>query len=158
MKLLFCLAALLVLTLGSAELPNREALFALPNWSTAPGYEPAGTDGIRGIFYDGLPYHGKPTRVFAWYGKPAGAEEPLPAVILIHGGGGTAFRYWAALWVKRGYAVLAWTPTAAYRPTTEIPAATEASAIPTEDPALAVSSATSTSRRRSNGRITQLGR
>lgn len=107
MKLLFCLAALLVLTPGSAELPNREALFALPNWSTAPGYEPAGTDGIRGIFYDGLPYHGKPTRVFAWYSKPAGAEEPLPAVILIHGGGGTAFRYWAALWVKRGYAVLA---------------------------------------------------
>lgn len=101
---LFCFAALL---LPGGELPNREALFALPGWTPAPGFEPNGNENIRGIFYDGLPYRGKPTRVFAWYGTPAKTEGKCPAIILVHGGGGTAFRYWARLWVERGYAVLA---------------------------------------------------
>ena len=101
---LLCFAALL---LPGDELPDREALFALPGWTPAPGYEPGGNETIRGIFYDGLPYKGKPTRVFAWYGTPANAEGKLPAIILVHGGGGTAFRYWARLWIERGYAVLA---------------------------------------------------
>ena len=100
---LFCFAALL----PGGELPDREALFALPGWAPAPGYESSGNENIRGIFYDGLPYRGKPTRVFAWYGVPAKAEGKLPAIILVHGGGGTAFRYWARLWMERGYAVLA---------------------------------------------------
>ncbi|MCA9158273.1 MAG: alpha/beta fold hydrolase, partial [Planctomycetales bacterium] len=30
-----------------------------------------------------------------------------PAVVLIHGGGGTAFREWAQLWAERGYAAIA---------------------------------------------------
>lgn len=101
---LFCFAALL---LPGGELPDRAALFALPGWAPAPGYESSGNETIRGIFYDGLPYRGKPPRVFAWYGVPAGAKGKLPAIILVHGGGGTAFRYWARLWVERGYAVLA---------------------------------------------------
>lgn len=101
---LFCFAALL---LTGGELPDREALFALPAWAPAPGYESNGNESIRGIFYDGLPYRGKPTRVFAWYGVPAKTEGKLPAIILVHGGGGTAFRYWVRLWMERGYAVLA---------------------------------------------------
>ena len=36
---------------------------------------------------------GKPTRVFAYYGVPKGpAGTKFPAMVLIHGGGGTAFR------------------------------------------------------------------
>src|SRR5580704_12779153 len=58
-------------------------------------------------------YHGLPTRVFAYYATPdtlAGKNSPgrkFPAVVLVHGGGGTAFREWCELWAKRGYAAIA---------------------------------------------------
>jgi dienelactone hydrolase len=63
---------------------------------------------MRAIFYDGLPWKGKLTRVFAWYGVPArkGAER-LPAMVLVHGGGGTTFANWVKLWSDRGYAAMA---------------------------------------------------
>ena len=32
---------------------------------------------------------------------------PLPAMVLVHGGGGKAFREWAELWAERGYVALA---------------------------------------------------
>ena len=66
-------------------------------------------DPVRPLLYDGVPYECKPTRVFAWYGAPAGAsaEKPVPAMVLVHGGGGTAFRKWVKLWNDRGYAAIA---------------------------------------------------
>ncbi|MEF3308066.1 acetylxylan esterase [Paenibacillus sp. GYB004] len=65
-------------------------------------------NGIRSMFYEGLPYKGKETRIFAYYGVPEAAEgERLPAVVLVHGGGGTAFEEWVQLWMKRGYAAIA---------------------------------------------------
>ena len=73
------------------------------------------------LFYAGEPYGGKPTRVFAYYATPgtlagdASLDKKLPAVVLIHGGGGTAFREWAELWAKRGYAAIAM-DTAGNRP------------------------------------------
>lgn len=68
---------------------------------------------VRSLFYTSEPYGGKPTRVFAYYATPATLSETAkpgekyPAVVLIHGGGGTAFREWAELWAKRGYAAIA---------------------------------------------------
>jgi cephalosporin-C deacetylase-like acetyl esterase len=35
------------------------------------------------------------------------ADKDLPAVVLIHGGGGTAFAEWVRLWAERGYAAIA---------------------------------------------------
>lgn len=65
-------------------------------------------DGVRGLFFEGLPYKGKATRVFAWYGAPANPDgRKLPAMVLIHGGGGSAFVYWVKLWNSRGYAAIA---------------------------------------------------
>jgi dienelactone hydrolase len=55
----------------------------------------------------GEPLAGKPTRVFAYFAEPEKAEGPLPAMVLVHGGGGTAFAEWATLWAQRGYAALA---------------------------------------------------
>jgi dienelactone hydrolase len=66
--------------------------------------EPTGH--VRPIYYDGETFNGKPTRIFAYYGKPEG-DGPFPAILLIHGGGGTAFAEWAELWAKRGYVALA---------------------------------------------------
>ncbi len=64
--------------------------------------------GVRAIWFAGLPYQGKPTRVFAYYGAPKHlAGEKVPAMVLIHGGGGTAFAEWVRMWNARGYAAIA---------------------------------------------------
>jgi dienelactone hydrolase len=61
---------------------------------------------VQEVFYDSVPLAGKPTRVFAYFAKPA-ADGPFPGVLLVHGGGGKAFPQWAAGWAKRGYVSLA---------------------------------------------------
>ena len=65
------------------------------------------TDLVREVYYEGEPHEGKPTRVFAYYGRPREGKGPFPAMLLVHGGGGTAFSEWATLWAKRGYVALA---------------------------------------------------
>jgi dienelactone hydrolase len=67
--------------------------------------EPKGL--VREVYYEGEPFEGKPTRVFAYYARPESGDGPFPAMLLVHGGGGKAFREWAELWAKRGYAALA---------------------------------------------------
>jgi dienelactone hydrolase len=68
---------------------------------------------VWSLYYDGLPYKGKATRVFAYYASPAtlkagtARRKGFPGVVLVHGGGGTAFKEWAELWAKRGYAAIA---------------------------------------------------
>ncbi len=59
-------------------------------------------------YYEGEPLNGKPTRIFAYYARPADSgKKRLPAMVLVHGGGGTAFPQWARIWAARGYAALA---------------------------------------------------
>ena len=70
-----------------------------PEWGETVGK-------AREVYYPGEPYQGKPTRVFAYYAKPAG-DGPFPAIVLVHGGGGKAFREWAEHWSARGYCALA---------------------------------------------------
>ncbi|MBE1445708.1 alpha/beta hydrolase family protein [Paenibacillus sp. OAS669] len=63
---------------------------------------------IQAIYFESEPYRGKPTRVFAYYGVPAEASDTkVPAIVLVHGGGGTAFLEWVKLWTDRGYAAIA---------------------------------------------------
>ena len=67
---------------------------------------------VWSLYYAGERYKGKPTRVFAYYASPATLDikregETFPAVVLVHGGGGTAFKEWVALWARRGYAAIA---------------------------------------------------
>ncbi len=64
---------------------------------------------VRSLYYEGGPYRGKSTRVFAHFGVPEGVGEgeKLPAMVLVHGGGGTAFPEWAEIWAKRGYLCIA---------------------------------------------------
>jgi dienelactone hydrolase len=61
---------------------------------------------LRPLFFESVPWHGRPTRVFAWLGVPA-ADEPVPGVVLVHGGGGTAFTEWVRRWNDRGFAAIA---------------------------------------------------
>ncbi|MFK7779180.1 MAG: acetylxylan esterase [Gimesia sp.] len=68
---------------------------------------------IKTLVYQGLDYQGKPTKVFAYYGVPDlpktknAKPSRFASVVLVHGGGGTAFREWVELWVQRGYVAIA---------------------------------------------------
>lgn len=64
---------------------------------------------IRAITYDGATIGGKKTKVFAYIGFPAGASSSskVPAVVLIHGGGGHVYAEWIKQWTDRGYAAIA---------------------------------------------------
>lgn len=77
----------------------------------APAVYPADAitgQGVKSLYYEGLPYRGKPTRLFAFYGVPAlEPGQKAPAMVLVHGGGGTAFDRWVRLWNERGYAAIA---------------------------------------------------
>ena len=68
-------------------------------------------DDVHALLYSGEKYRGKPTRVFAYYASPKtlgqAADGKMPGIVLVHGGGGTAFANWAQLWAKRGYAAIA---------------------------------------------------
>ena len=65
--------------------------------------------GIRALTYEGLSIDGCATRVFAYIGVPktASPAAPVPAVVLVHGGGGHAFSEWIKIWNDRGYAAIA---------------------------------------------------
>lgn len=74
---------------------------------TYPAAEPTAKD-VTSIFYEGLSWRGQPTRVFAYYGIPAVPQgTKVPGIVLVHGGGGTAFDAWVRLWNSRGYAAIA---------------------------------------------------
>jgi len=62
---------------------------------------------LRSLCYAGEPLAGKPTRIFAYYAVPEKRDGRVPAMVLVHGGGGKAFPEWATLWAKRGYAAIA---------------------------------------------------
>jgi dienelactone hydrolase len=62
---------------------------------------------VQEVYYQSERFHGKPTRVFAYLGRPVEGKGPFPAMVLVHGGGGKAFREWAEHWAKRGYVALA---------------------------------------------------
>ena len=64
---------------------------------------------VQSILLEGEMFEGRSTRIFAWYGLPKGASaaQKCPAMVLIHGGAGTAYAWWVELWNKRGYAAIA---------------------------------------------------
>jgi dienelactone hydrolase len=106
---------LLLLAAGPGQLPaadKPDRKFTGP-WDLAALRKPPKatlTDpraAVTGLYYEGEPVQGKKTRVFAYLARPAGAKGRLPAMVLVHGGGGTAFKEWAELWAKRGYVALA---------------------------------------------------
>ena len=63
-------------------------------------------DNIRANFFHSV-CEGRKTEVFGYLVLPENTEGKVPAVVLVHGGGGTAFDDWVKLWTDRGYAALA---------------------------------------------------
>jgi len=115
----YCAAALVWQSCGQqTTLPSeasfsaeREQVLALGDLEQAPATFPAegfvAEQGLRAIFFEALPWRGRPTRVFAWLGTPEGSQGQVPGIVLVHGGGGTAFKEWVKQWTDRGYAALA---------------------------------------------------
>lgn len=103
--LLTVLAGWSALVFAQTRIPwDMEALSKPPK--TYAAAEPK-EDGVTGIFLESVPWKGKPTRVFAWYGVPATGGKKVPGMVLIHGGGGTAFAEWVRFWNRHGYAAVA---------------------------------------------------
>ena len=85
---MFILVGIFLLAADAApiEIPwDKETLCKTPEIFPAEGFsEPD----LCALYYEGLPFQGKPTRVFAWYGAPEGEKgAKFPAMVLVHGGG-----------------------------------------------------------------------
>ncbi len=90
-----------------ANEPATQKIWDLANLSQPPKAQWGETrDLVQEVYFQGEPYHGQPTRVFAYVGRPEG-KGPFPGMVLVHGGGGQAFEDWARHWAKRGYAAIA---------------------------------------------------
>ena len=82
----------------------------VPTMHEIADLQPTGMfSGIRAVWFEGMEQGGNKTKVFAYFGMPAGASSaaPVPAVVLLHGGGGHAFLTWVKKWNDAGYAALA---------------------------------------------------
>ncbi len=89
---------------------QREQVLKLGELETVPEVHPAeefeGTENVKALFYEALPWQGKETRVFAWLGMPKETSKKVPGVVLVHGGGGTAYREWVEKWNAQGFAAI----------------------------------------------------
>jgi len=103
---------LLIIQIGFAEnvLPVHSGPWDMKELSQVPQTFPASEfeaePGLRPLFFQGEDLQGRETRVFEWVGIPDG-DGPFPAMVLVHGGGGTAYQEWVKLWMDRGYAAIA---------------------------------------------------
>lgn len=61
---------------------------------------------VEEVFYNSRLYNGKPVTIFGYFGYPVKRSGKLPAILLSHGGGGTASLARTVSWANRGYAVL----------------------------------------------------
>lgn len=96
--------------IANAATPRDDLLArSAPKAHPAPAEVATRIPGVKGVMLEGEPYRGRPTRIFAWYCLPdgAGSARKCPAVVLIHGGMGTALDWWVKMWNELGYAAIA---------------------------------------------------
>ena len=68
---------------------------------------------VQTLLYKSVDFEGRPTQVFAYYSNPdllngkTKGKNKFPGIVLIHGGGGKAFKEWVEKWASEGYAAIA---------------------------------------------------
>lgn len=98
---------------GFSQLNLKGTIWDCPELRAAPKYKVLEVDSVMEIVYEGLQYKNHPKPVFAYYATPGllcgdhSKDVNLPAVVLVHGGGGRAFKEWVIQWAKKGYAAIA---------------------------------------------------
>ena len=92
--------------IDEVQFPNH--LWDTPAFERAPQHDRQ-DQGVEAYFLQSVSYNDVPTHVFAYVGIPSTAtkDNPVPGVVLIHGGGGTAFCDWVKMWNDWGYAAIA---------------------------------------------------
>jgi dienelactone hydrolase len=89
---------------------QRADVLALARLTNAPAMQDAAgfssAKNLKAIYFDALDWKGKPTKVFAWLGLPENRTGKVPGIVLVHGGGGTAFKEWVKLWNDHGFAAI----------------------------------------------------
>ena len=83
---------------------NLARLTDAPTMHEADGFPEAG--GIKAVYFDTLNWKGQPTKAFAWLGVPKNSSGKAPGIVLVHGGGGSAFQPWVRQWNDRGFAAI----------------------------------------------------
>ena len=86
------------------EIESLGTLTQVPKMHLAKGTR--ATDNPKAIYFDALPYEGKNTRAYAWLGLPKKTVGKIPGVVLVHGGGGSAFKEWVERWNDKGFAAI----------------------------------------------------
>ena len=110
MRPLLCLFVLSSALFAEAPADRKVVLGLVDTCAQAPktyeaeGFKAEGT--VHAIFYDALTWKGKPTRVFAWIGLPAKRDGKVPGIVVVHGGGGTAYKEWVQKWNAQGFAAI----------------------------------------------------
>lgn len=87
---------------------SPEDLKAVPKGRSAQDMFPV-LPGQKEVLLAGPPWQGKPTWAAAIVGLPkdASVENPVPGVVLVHGGGGSALKEWVRSWTRQGFAAIA---------------------------------------------------
>ncbi|GAA4116359.1 hypothetical protein GCM10022393_16970 [Aquimarina addita] len=84
---------------------NLDDLYEVPAWKTT---NVQNVNGFTSILYESIDYLGTPAEVYAYYSAPEGVPPNggWPAVVFVHGGGGTAVTAAVSSWNAKGYAAL----------------------------------------------------
>jgi len=90
----------------AVDLPD--SLWQAPEVERAPE-EDREEDAKIKSYYMRSDYNGNESYAFAYLGVPAdaSADNKKPAILLIHGGGGSAYWHWVKSWVQMGFVALA---------------------------------------------------
>lgn len=102
-----------LIAIAGANAQIKHTIWDISDIYKVPAYQTVSADSAIAIIYQGLNYKGHPNNVYAFYASPGtltgnrAKDKNLPAVVLVHGGGGTAFKNWAIMWAKKGYAAIA---------------------------------------------------
>ncbi|MCQ2379421.1 MAG: hypothetical protein MJ025_00635 [Victivallaceae bacterium] len=84
-------------------------LFATPEVRSDAGFERYRVHGTESFLIEGLPTSdGRKSFAYGYLARPEGTPPAggWPAVVLFHGGGGTAFAEYAKAWSRRGYVAI----------------------------------------------------
>jgi len=107
---LFWILLLALANFAGAEMPaSLDALWSYPTLEvqsmTLNAYEQGGLV-IEEVTFSSRKFNGLPTRIFGYFCYPANTKKPLPAILIVHGGGGSASLALSTKWARQNYATL----------------------------------------------------